>query len=1271
MKGNWVWKLAASALASLTLLIPAALARVTVNGKPLDEIDDIMAETGVAREYPKQSLLIFRADKAARKYSGTVMALNGSGDVYATYSPSSQPKPAYFLPDWNGGLYPVSTAAGTDGQRRVWVPTAISGMLESPGFSFSGPVTSADWQGVCALKPGNDETIGGDGVTVTDTKAGFFPSGSGEIIVAALSKNIQTSSACTELVFLADGGDIKPSLMPLAHNIPGRDFHSDSAFPSCRVAVGDFDNDGRADELALLYNDESGSDRPYYIRVYKVSRDGSTLNAVQIGGDGDKGRLSSKANFHYRTEASAMLTGDFDGDGKEEFALVASDKKGDGNRTYISVEVFKWNGAGWNRGYKSASSDSHYQLANGGHGTEYRTWGLQAAAADLDGDGKDEIVTLAIHGQDYNMGTAFLSAWGCDKGTLTPKPLGYFDIDEAKLEIKKIDMEDNSDAAYWEQRLLSLAVGPFTGQVGGISSVRDVAFSMAGPKNPTDHGDASKQRVWVARTLLENGAFKGFDTPVMVFSSDVEGTVGLAAADFAAETLRLGTPEHVKVEGHKNYTVILKAPPYHVDWIQAPWQDTAPSGPTNFSWMGRTVQYETSEQEGTENLVTFKMQNCLEAGLNFKYDAELSVGLKGKAKDGGTGLASISAQYGFSVGFDGGLNFTNETANKNAATHTLSTQLKATTADALMYDAADYHIWRYPIEQPAPAWITSSFKKDPMLKDGNTSLDGNNFVTYTLCDEPTQHICDSASDQYDGYEPSYEEGNLFSYPNNVSYGMEEAQKELSSETSFALTTDAQQTMSFTKSGSSSEKDSTTCKLKVTGDLHGSISGGASIKVFSGKGSYSGKLYGQYGFEVGESKTSTKTWSNSEKVVIGASTDNLKNIIRDYVQFTTASQVFIDAAGVLTTPFGVTFGKNAWLWNKNYKESSQSPYVEKPDPALVLPGRYRQEKRMSDAGVVNTTWQAVADESAATRMRGMTIYDTVTQQYVSGVLEQGWKYTISFPIYNASFVDVPSDGVVVALCYQNRDGSGRKEIARKTVSLKGWTDDITNGGSNKAWVEFEWITDVEEGDYEFYVILDPDNAIPEVHETWTKDTRDGNNNGYRPFAVVNTSEETGAASLAAESESVSAGDFTLRFWDLNAEEPEMMTPPEFRSYVLAQSQDVHAGGQATYNGAPGVTNAEVELLCTDLAGGVTRVIFSRRFPVLRPGVTREFTFAADPEKLAEGKLAVRFSSSRGSFTVGENNGGGSSGGCNTLWGMGLGSLALAVMPLSYSKKGRKQ
>ena len=135
---------------------------------------------------------------------------------------------------------------------------------------------------------------------------------------------------------------------------------------------------------------------------------------------------------------------------------------------------------------------------------------------------------------------------------------------------------------------------------------------------------------------------------------------------------------------------------------------------------------------------------------------------------------------------------------------------------------------------------------------------------------------------------------------------------------------------------------------------------------------------------------------------------------------------------------------------------------------------------------------------------------------------------------------------------------------------------------------------------------------------------------------------------------------------------------FRSYVLEHGEEnVQAGGKVTYNGAQVLTNAEVELLCTDLPGGETRVIFSRRVPALRAGAAREFTFAAVPEKLEKGNLAVRFSSSQGGFTAGGNkddnggSGGGGSGGCNALWNAGFGGLTLAVISLLYSKKGRKQ
>ena len=56
--------------------------------------------------------------------------------------------------------------------------------------------------------------------------------------------------------------------------------------------------------------------------------------------------------------------------------------------------------------------------------------------------------------------------------------------------------------------------------------------------------------------------------------------------------------------------------------------------------------------------------------------------------------------------------------------------------------------------------------------------------------------------------------------------------------------------------------------------------------------------------------------------------------------------------------------------------------------------------------------------------------------------------------------------------------------------------------NKAIVRFDWdkVPELDEGAYEFYVVIDPDNKIDEVHEAWTAQTPEGNNNGYFPFGI---------------------------------------------------------------------------------------------------------------------------------------------------------------------------
>lgn len=1213
---------------------------VQINGKDLDLVDDIMAEAGVEYEFPKKSLFIFRKNTDGG-YNGQVMSFNNDGSILATYNPVAQPNPGSKMTDWNGGIYPVVTSGDANLNRRILIPTA---MRSSSGTKFH--VTGFSYAASVALNPNEFKNLTAglsssgseyNNAVVTDAKGGLFPAGTDkEFIVAGIVRNVRGGDAESAIVAFADGEN--PTDLTRIYQ-QHRD--NEGSFITTRFAVGDFDNDGRRDEIAIRALQKVDEDTEFHFDIifYKVSYSGNKLQLTELH------KYITRATTHCRIEASAFVTGDFDGDGKEEAALIEgdlSDNHRGNDRSYPSVQIFKKSGNTWTDDYATTWSNSSYQMSDPGKGKEYRVWGLQATAGDLDGDGKDEIIVFAVHGDDGNSGTPFVSVWTCESG-IKPKVLGYKDLTDAKFGLKDMYYDDNGDPMYWSQRTLSIVAAPFTGNINGIFSLCEVAISVAGTKN---HGDDSKQRVWLLKPVLKNGKFSEFANPVKIFEDSNNGTVGLTAFDFAGETLKLGEPEHIKVEGHKNYSVILKTPPYHIDYVKVPWNPEAPAAINNFGYLGRAVQYKTNGTNSSETLATSKTQHAAEAGLKFKIGGSVS-GSFGKIMTMGIASARVKAGGSFGLGLSGGFTKVTENSDKNATSHSLSTSLKTETTDVLNYTAANYHIWRYPIIPPAPVWIFDSLEEDNgSLEDETTELTNDLFITYTLCDEASDHACDSkSSSQYDDYNPSYEEGNLFSYPNSVVYGYpkEEVQAQLTDESSFTLTVNEQKDLTLNESGSSSEKVTTSWKAAVTPDLQfdvnvgmniGPMKQGTVLPSASADVSFSANLYGKYAYEATDGTTSTKSWSNSEQVTISAPTSSLA-VNKQDVNYITSSRVYVDASGALTTPFAVNFDESAWMWNYNRFETVQSPYVVSPDPALVLPMRYSLESTRSQEGVTYTYWKFADNEANATKIRGVKFYDTATKQYVPGALEQGFTYEITVPIYNASFVDVPG-GVVVEYGYKKFNTTESVQLGRQTIELRGWKNntDSANGGTNKANLVFKWTPDIEEGDYDLYVILDPDNLIDEVHEAWTKETRDGNNNGYRPFSIVNTLNNDVSASFVrtAEADEVTSKDFELRFVDVNNESHGEMTASELRTYVLRQENDVEVRGYANYKGSEVLKNVNVEILCTTLDDtNHKRVVASKRILALRPGRSRDFYFTAEPDKIRERKFDIRLTCSKGSFT----------------------------------------
>ena len=1194
-----------------------AAAIVTINGKPLDQIDDIVKETTGSHVEEKLSLLKFMNYRGETfHFWGVWGDVDGSGNV--TLHQSTNHDSGHRAGRTNTGVYPVAGKKRTsDGKLPVMFPASQTKDGKHTIFINSVKISGNPEQHIISHEDYHYRTIyehSNEYMYINDSTSGIFPNSREDDEIFALS-------------FFVSNGNKRPgysqryesyialiNLDKLTWKIH-RIGYMNASFSSIRLTAGDFDNDGKENELAII-RDGSGAD--YYMQVFRVDSNleiGSAIFAKSLG----KRENTEADNF----DGCDITAGDFNGDGKTELATVYANKLDtDG---YPTVSIFSWNGSTFTEHTNDNNDDSVRLGSNNIFRSSYVPhFGIITEAGDIDDNGSDELVFLtASYGS--NEGNIVISLWGTDS-SLNPSKKFIRKTSQKIAGYGGVSGVDMAECSYLP-RSVSLALVPVGQKLSTGGSVRWIFISKSqGGDSVDDSSDyRTGDQTFYSKPQFKDNSLSGIDDLTLYNEGGAGYAMQLVPGDFYCETLELGEPEHIVVRQHKNYSVILKAVPYHIDCIKAPWMESMPANPYNFSYLGRNVKYSSTQETGEETLVTSRTQNAVEGGLNFTYN----VNAGGKIP----GIVEASGKAGFSLAASAGFTKVHETSDKEAAKISLSDTMSTTTADALMYTVADYHIWRYPIAKQFESVLAGDFASNDILGENGTELSGNYFMTYTLCDTPEQSACDSTNPaQYDDYNPIYEEGNLFSYPNSVSYGIENFQKELSSQKGFALTVATEQVYSFTNTGSSTEKDTTSWKASVTGDIHADVNASATIKVIKAGGGWSAKLYGKYAHEAANSVTSTKTWSTNEKVNISAQSGAILASIRD-VDYTTNSQVLIDAAGILTTPFGVKFSDSAWLWSYNSKETKQSPYVISSDPALVLPGRYVYKKEQSTSGVINNVWRFTDNEAAATKIRGMRFYDNVTKQYVAGALERGWKYTITVPIYNASFVDV-TGGVVVEYGYQNEDGTGRTQIGRQTIPLKGWTNDgdMEKGGSNKATLTFDWTPEIADGDYEFYVELDPDNVISEVHERWTKSTREGNNNGYRPFAVV-TTESTNAAGMSASMfSSVASSDFTLSFWDNDVENGNAMTASELRTYVLRKNDDVNVRGQVSYNGSTVIRNANVSVYCTPLSDGTSRVISSRHIPAIRPGKVREFYFVMSPEKLSEGTFGVSLSSSEGGFTV---------------------------------------
>ena len=146
-----------------------------------------------------------------------------------------------------------------------------------------------------------------------------------------------------------------------------------------------------------------------------------------------------------------------------------------------------------------------------------------------------------------------------------------------------------------------------------------------------------------------------------------------------------------------------------------------------------------------------------------------------------------------------------------------------------------------------------------------------------------------------------------------------------------------------------------------------------------------------------------------------------------------------------------------------------------------------------------------------------------------------------------------------------------------MSLGGWRNDKNN---NKGWAVFEWTPSLKsckntKKPYYFYVEIDPDNVLDEVHEERHKGNTQaisdygGNNTGFYPFYVFNQGENpdviqtSGTFRAAAEKATITNTSFTDADGQLIPSVVDYLKEHENEQFVTLTANFTYNGPEVAY------------------------------------------------------------------------------------------------------------
>ena len=1271
----------AGSLALLAALLPAgcAEAEVKIKGygvteeRTLDQIDDIVLWTTGSHDWPRNSFI----ECVAPSSSGSPLQFwpfrrNEKG----TWDKGDIDKHDAGTDAVHYGSFGLHTAVGE--QRRRDADGKDQGLtvmwpIREKQLRFARVKMNDNFK----LTAAPQDVVIGTGYPLTDATGGLFPKGKYD--------RDNPTEWFTDLFLIANKDSSNNAYVDIVDpetrakkSVNLGKMMGDHAV--ARVAAGDLDHDGKANEFAVVRGNDNAD---YKIEIYRVPADWPVSAPQRLW----SGYLADRDDKAHEVDGCDVVIGDFDGDGKKEVAVVFADYVRSGSLNhhgYPAVATFAYD-AGKQTFYQAgitrqSSLGSKDELAPWRVGHEWDKdddkrpdlFGIVAEAGDVDGDGKDEIVFLCRryvdwsesgNAQDHH-GDLMLAVWGTDKD-LKPQKKG------GKCVFPR-DVSHKDKAPYLKDHILksaSLAL-PFTGETAGMlgGAKRDILVSSSTK-------DSSKHKV-----LRLGYSAAGLSDLVQVDAPANTPCLKLLAGDFYYESLELDNPVHMIFKEELFPILTLQCIPYHVDWAALPYEIVGPEATGEKSLVNMThragamVNYLKSTSSSTETNVSHTTDT------------------KTEWKVGGHIGEMVDNVLGFRIagGWEPMKDHVEETVNSSLTKFLYAKNTAAEIGDAGVVHEMNRHVWRYPILTPV----------QPGEEVPSEASGGVRYMTYSLCDSPgdtTFGLAGGGSGGDDIYNAAHEEGNLFSYPTKASStpGYKEKQaspldglRYLSFNAAGGLTpqsNEPNEVLTLDKSTVSTDTDS----FQTTDRANASFTMNFGVPSF-GFGaatlSFSVPAVDLGGFEAAfngdwtrtDMTVSTKRYDTTEGFQLYRGAGGLPYGNVDHWM---DGVFYVDSAGAMTTAFGVdlkhdTTTQAAWMKGGMYDQG-------KSDPALVLPRRFSAITG-SDGG---WTWKPNYNYPNATQLRGIRFKEKDTGKWASSCLAQDADYEVHVPLYNASFVDAGE--VTVEMRLREHFSSADKEVlGRTTVKLGGWPNHRATAVFGLTSAKLSGLVP---DNYDLWFAVDPSGDITELHEDWDPEKDPGGNNGGRyPIGVIpsrpmyisgdvtyyadGSSDDVkpkAAAAAATEGRKVEVWFAPIREDDARTR----LTVAEFREELAAQTESFHAHGWAGYSGHGPLTN--LRLTIAHLESDGTRHVIARRIvPALYPDREYPFSFMIHPSMVDDMNFVVNVSGSGVSLRWPNEeeqptpDGGSSSGGGCSASGFG-GLAALAVLGAALLKGRRRK